>query len=67
LPDYFTERGFAVYADIPTPEGSFTVQESSLATEHQVWIGLGVTRAGLNKEQATRVRDALNEFIGATE
>jgi hypothetical protein len=56
-----------VYADIPTPEGSFTVQESSLATEHQVWIGLGVTRAGLNKEQATRVRDALNEFIGATE
>lgn len=56
-----------MYADIPTPDGSFTVQESSLATEHQVWIGLGDSRAAFNKEQATRVRDALNEFIGASE
>ncbi len=42
---------------------NFTVQESSLATERCVWIGYGDKRAHLNVEEATLVRDALNEFI----
>lgn len=65
MPDYYTARNFAMYADIPTEDGNFTVQQSSLATEHRVWIGLEGDRGHLNVEEAERVRDALNEFIAA--
>lgn len=68
MPDYFTQRGFAMYCDVPTREGNFTVQESSAAyivgeSGPWVWIGLGDERAHLTVEEAARVRDSLSEFI----
>lgn len=66
MPDYYTERGFAMYADHPTADGSFTVQESSLATERKVWVGLGDARAHLSEAEARIVRDALTEFLVET-
>ena len=68
MPERSTQRGFAMYADIETRDGSFTVQESSIATQHMVWVGLGGERGHLTVEQARIVRDALTEFIdGSTE
>ena len=68
MPDYYTERGFAMFTDIPTREGNFTVQESSAAyiageTGPWVWVGIGDERAHLSVEEAARVRDGLTEFI----
>jgi hypothetical protein len=70
MPQSYTPRGFAIYADFTqqdyqgSPEQAFTVQESSLATERKVWIGSGSERAHLNEAEARRVRDALTEFLG---
>lgn len=71
-PAYRTERGFAMWTDIPTTDGNFTVQESSAVMTNEgygpwVWVGLGSERAHLNVEQATTVRDALNGFIRTAE
>lgn len=68
--DSRTERGFALYVDMDlTPSGydgdRFTVQESSHATEHRVWVGLNNNRAHLTVEEAVRVRDGLTEFIAS--
>lgn len=68
MPDYYTQRGFAMFTDITTPDGNFTVQESSAAyiageTGPWVWVGLDGHRAHLNVEEAARVRDSLSEFI----
>lgn len=45
--------------------GIYTVQESSLATEHKVWVGFNEQRAHLSVDEARIVRDALTEFIDA--
>lgn len=50
-----------------TPFRTFSVQRSSIATEHKVWIGVESDRAHLNVDEATRVRDALNAFIAEAE
>lgn len=68
MPQYFTSRGFAMYTEFEV-EGvdethNFSVQESSLATEHKVWVGYGPERAHLSVEEARLVRNALTEFIG---
>lgn len=69
MPQRVTERGFAVYAEFEhsdyesTAPESYTVQESSLATERKVWVGGGTCRAHLNEAEARMVRDALNEFL----
>lgn len=69
MPESYTPRGFAMYAtfehaDYPGDEtGIFTVQESSLATEHKVWIGRNEHRAHLSVDEARTVRDALTEFL----
>lgn len=67
MPDYVTQRGFAMYADIPTVVGNFTVQQSSLATERKVWVGLRDTRAHLSVDEARRVQQALTEFLAASD
>lgn len=59
----FTEILVADYEG--QPPRPFTVQQSSLATECKVWIGSGDTRAHMNIEEASRVRDALNAFLAA--
>lgn len=65
-----THRGFKMYAEFPhrdysdSPERILTVQESSLATESKVWIGLDDNRAHLSVEEARRVAEALQEFAG---
>lgn len=70
MPQSYTARGFAMYTEFmfkpyeSQPEQEFTVQESSLASEQKVWIGVGSDRAHLNVEEARRVRDALTEFLG---
>lgn len=56
-----TEFEFRDYGSTPIRE--FSVQRSSLATEHKVWVGVEPDRAHLNVEEATRVRDALNAFL----
>ncbi|QMU97828.1 hypothetical protein FVO59_11885 [Microbacterium esteraromaticum] len=68
--EYMTPRGFG-YTEIKVanyagqPERTFSIQQSSLATECQVWIGLDDDRAHMSVEQATRVRDALNAFLAS--
>lgn len=64
-----TPRGFAAlrlqvrnYAE--DDARTFTVQESSLATERKVWIGREGDRAHMNEAEARAVRDALNQFLG---
>jgi hypothetical protein len=72
MPQSRTTRGFAVYAEFEhmpyypsrtDSDGLFSVQESSLATERKVWVGLGNDRAQLSETEARIVRDALNEFL----
>jgi hypothetical protein len=65
----FTERGFAYtafeYQDYrSTPKRTFSIQESSLATERKVWIGADDERAHLNEAEARIVRDALTAWLG---
>ena len=67
-----TERGFTIYDEfIDTYGTGVRVQESSSAEEARVWIftdgearGSGSGTPHLNVEQARRVRDALDAFIG---
>lgn len=68
MPEGYTERGFAVYTALELPDDGyagkvFTVQESSLATERKLWVGLDLHRAHLNAEQVTIIRDALTEWL----
>ncbi len=63
-----TDRGFGLTEILVSdyqgqPPRPFTVQQSSLATECKVWIGVGDTRAHMSIGEATRVRDALNAFL----
>lgn len=63
-----TPRGFAIWADFTDLYGqTFSVQQSSLADQDAVWIGVGETRGHLSVEMAEHVRDALNAFIEASE
>lgn len=79
-----TERGFArmefEFSDYRgTRPRTFSVQESSLATEHKVWVGPDTlligegtgafesTRAHLNVDEARQVRDALSAWIESVE
>lgn len=70
MPQSYTPRGFAMYTEFEyqdyesQPITTFTVQESSLATERKVWVGAGSERAHLNEAEARSVRDALHEFLG---
>lgn len=70
MPNSYTARGFAMYESFEHSdyEGkavqSFSVQESSLAYPRKVWVGAGSNRAHLTEEEARKVRDALNEFLG---
>lgn len=43
----------------------FTIQQSSLAAECKVWIGVGDERAHMSIDEAKRVRDALNAFLAS--
>ena len=65
-----TDRGFA-WASIPyapyegDPVDALTVQESSLATEHRLWVGpRNDVRLHLNEEHARWLRDRLTEWLG---
>lgn len=69
-----TPRGFGIYAEGVDLYGeSFSVQESSLATEYALWIGQDRTpdgtpcRAHLSVEQARQVRDAITAWLSAVE
>lgn len=70
MPQSYTPRGFALYTEFEHAdyEGevvqNFSVQESSLAYPRKVWIGTDSARAHLDEEEARKVRDALNEFLG---
>lgn len=59
-----TPRGFRVL-DIEDQHGeSFTVQESSLATERCLWVGLSAgDRGHLTEDQVRAVRDAMTEWL----
>lgn len=66
--DKTTERGFRytefTYRDYQgEPVRRFSIQESSLATEHKVWVGADAERAHLGIDEARIVRDALSEWI----
>lgn len=59
-----TIRGFGIYADFTDRYGEhFTVQESSLATEDCVWVGVHGQRGHLTVEMAQHVRDALTGWL----
>jgi hypothetical protein len=73
----YTNRGFQFteieVADYPGEEPrTLQVQESSLATEHKVWLGQADgpghgepgRRFHLNEDEARQVRDALSRFLG---
>lgn len=68
---YRTERGFGMFADFvyrdyqDADESRFTVQESSLATEVKVWVGVAGSsgRAHLGVDEPRAVRDALSAFL----
>lgn len=68
---YRTPRGFSMYADFvyrdyqSSDESNFTVQESSLASEAKVWVGVEGSsgRAHLGVDEARAVRDALSAFL----
>lgn len=67
-----TPRGFAYvefqYRDYRgEPERRFSIQESSLATEHKVWVGADDQRAHLGIKEARIVRDALSEWLAQFE
>jgi hypothetical protein len=66
-----TPRGFAVWAQFVDLYGhSFSVQRSSLADKHAVWIGSDAEpgrRGHLDVDQARRVRAALDAFIAYAE
>lgn len=71
MPKSYTPRGFAVYDEFEYAmyEGQetqpYSIQESSLAYPRKVWVGAGLGgRAHLTEEEARKVRDALNEFLG---
>ncbi len=60
----YTERGFGIYADFKDLYGEhFTIQQSSLATEDAVWIGVNESRGHLTVEMAQHVRDALTGWL----
>lgn len=67
-----TERGFVTYDVFEDSGGSrITVRQSSAATEPKVWLFHAHTTdlmamPHLNREQATRLRDALDEFLKET-
>ena len=65
-----TPRGFGItsfeFRDYDDGEPrTFTVQESSLASQRKVWIGVTPDRGHLSEAEATVVRDALNAFLAA--
>ena len=71
-----TERGFTIYDEFIDRYGkNIRVQESSIATEHCVWIqneivvvdGIPLGNAHLTVEMAKRVIKALKEFVKESE
>ena len=67
-----TERGFRYvkipYQDYPSePMRELTVQESSLATEHRLWVGPGEGkyRMHLSEDVARKLRDTLTAWLEA--
>jgi hypothetical protein len=70
MPKDFTERGFAIYKEIPTSYGgNIRIQESSNVIP-SVWLFIEESvhcksfDQHLNVAQAKELRDALNEFLG---
>jgi hypothetical protein len=56
-------RGFK-YADFKDLYGNdCSIQESSLATEDAIWLGLDDSRMHLNREQAEHIVELLQKFI----
>ncbi|MBU7316018.1 hypothetical protein [Paenibacillus oleatilyticus] len=71
MPKSYTQRGFAVFDDFESAYcGNICVVESSLATDHCVWIQFDEYGSNekqealhLNKEEAKRIIAALKEFV----
>jgi len=67
-----SDRGFR-YVEIPfrdyegDPQRTFSIQESSLATERRLWVGIGDRqgRGHLSEDVVRKIRDALSAWLAA--
>lgn len=60
----YTSRGFGVYASFDDYyDKRVTMQDSSLATEPCVWLGVHEHRSHLTIDMATEIRDQLTGWL----